>query len=117
MVIRLVYLLFKDVAPTYTNNVSVSGGTDKLKFFASVGAYNQKGIIDKTSYDKYNFRSNMDAKITDNFDLSLGLSGYVSTDSEPGLVPVRVLMLLFSSRLCCLTLTCALNTTVFLSVA
>ena len=26
----------------------------------------------------------MDAKITDNFDLSLGLSGYVSTDSEPG---------------------------------
>lgn len=77
-------LLFKDVAPTYTNNVSVSGGTDKLKFFASVGAYNQKGIIDKTSYDKYNFRSNMDAKITDNFDLSLGLSGYVSTDSEPG---------------------------------
>ena len=72
-------LLFKDVAPTYTNNVSVSGGTDKLKFFASVGAYNQKGIIDKTSYDKYNFRSNMDAKITDNFDLSLGLSGYVST--------------------------------------
>ena len=77
-------LLFKDVAPTYTNNVSVSGGTDKLKFFASVGAYNQKGIIDKTSYDKYNFRSNMDAKITDNVDLSLGLSGYVSTDSEPG---------------------------------
>lgn len=35
-------LLFKDVAPTYTNNVSVSGGTDKLKFFASVGAYNQR---------------------------------------------------------------------------
>ena len=26
----------------------------------------------------------MDAKITDNVDLSLGLSGYVSTDSEPG---------------------------------
>ena len=30
------------------------------------------------------FRSNMDAKITDNFDLSLDLSGYVSEQDEPG---------------------------------
>lgn len=77
-------LLFKNVAPTYTNNVSISGGTDRLKFFASVGAYNQQGIIDRTSYDKYNFRSNMDAKVTDNFDLSLDLSGYISNNNEPG---------------------------------
>ena len=77
-------LLFKNVAPAYTNNVSVSGGTERLKFFASVGAYNQEGVIDHTSYDKYNFRSNMDAKVTDNFDLSLDLSGYVSEDNEPG---------------------------------
>ncbi len=77
-------LLFKDVAPTYQNNVSISGGTERLKFFASVGSYNQNGIIDRTSYDKYSFRSNMDAKVTDNFDLSLGLSGYVSKDAEPG---------------------------------
>ena len=77
-------LLFKNVAPTYTNNVSISGGTEKLKFFATVGAYNQNGIIDRTSYDKYNFRSNLDAKITNNFDISFDLSGYVSEDKEPG---------------------------------
>ena len=29
-------LLFRNTAPTYTNNVSVSGGTEKIKFFASV---------------------------------------------------------------------------------
>lgn len=56
-------LLFKDVAPTYQNTVSISGGTERLKFFASVGSYNQKGIIDRTSYDRYSFRSNMDAKV------------------------------------------------------
>lgn len=77
-------MLFKNVAPAYTNNVSVSGGTDRIKFFASVGAYNQEGVIKHTSYDKYNFRSNMDAKITNNFDLSLDLSGYVSEQDEPG---------------------------------
>lgn len=49
-----------------------------------MGAYNQQGIIDRTSYDKYNFRSNMDAKVTDNFDLSFDLSGYVSNENEPG---------------------------------
>lgn len=77
-------LLFKKVAPTYTNNVSISGGTERLKFFASVGAYNQNGIIDHTSYDKYNFRTNFDAKVTDNFDLSLDLSGYIAENKEPG---------------------------------
>ena len=77
-------LLFKSVAPTYTNNVSISGGTEKLKFFATVGAYNQEGIIDRTSYDKYNFRSNIDAQVTDNFDLSLDLSGHISDESQPG---------------------------------
>ncbi len=60
----------------------------------------------------------MDAKITDNFDLSLGLSGYVSTDSEPGAGAVRVLMrFYFPAGYAVLPLTCALNTTVFLSVA
>ena len=77
-------LLFSDVAPTYTNNISISGGTERIKFFASVGAYNQTGIIKNTSYDKYNFRSNMDAKVTDNFDVSLDLSGHVSEQDEPG---------------------------------
>ena len=77
-------LLFKNVAPTYTNNVSISGGTERLKFFASVGAYNQNGIIGGTSYDKYNFRSNIDAKVTDNFDISLDVSGNIANQDEPG---------------------------------
>ena len=39
-------LLFKNVAPTYTNTVSVSGGNERIKFFASLGAYNQEGIVE-----------------------------------------------------------------------
>ena len=95
----------------YTNNVSVSGGTDKLKVLCFCWSYNQKGIIDKTSYDKYNFRSNMDAKITDNFDLSLGLSGYVSTDSEPGAgAGPGTYAFYFPAGYAVSPLTCALNT-------
>lgn len=77
-------LLFKNVAPTYTNTVSVSGGNERIKFFASLGAYNQGGIVENTSYDKYNFRSNLDAKVTNNIDFSLNLSGFVDDQRSPG---------------------------------
>ena len=77
-------LLFKNVAPTYTNTVSVSGGNERIKFFASLGAYNQEGIVENTSYDKYNFRSNLDAKVTNNIDFSLNLSGFVDDQRSPG---------------------------------
>lgn len=77
-------LLFRSAAPAYTNTASISGGVDKVKFFASVGAYNQRGIIKRTSFDKYNFRVNVDAKVTDNFDLSFDLSGHNSKQKEPG---------------------------------
>lgn len=77
-------LLFRDTAPTYTNNVSVSGGSERIKFFATLGAYNQQGIIKKTSYDKYNVRSNIDAKVTDHFDVSFDLAGSIARQKEPG---------------------------------
>lgn len=77
-------LLFKPFAPSYTNNISLSGGTDRFKYFASLGAYNQNGIMDKTSYDRYNIRANFDAKVTNNVDMTLDLSGNFSEASEPG---------------------------------
>ena len=35
-------LVFKSVAPTYSNNVSLSGGNDRFKYYVGVGNYNQK---------------------------------------------------------------------------
>lgn len=78
-------LLFKSSAPTYNNNVSLSGGTDKLKYFVSLGAYNQEGVIDRTSYDRYNVRSNIDAQVTKDFSISVSMSGRKATTEEPGL--------------------------------
>lgn len=77
-------LLFQKIAPIYTNNISVSGGSNNIKFYTMIGAYNQKGIIKHTSYDRYNFRANMDAKVTDNIDFSFNLSGNVAKEDEPG---------------------------------
>lgn len=78
-------LLFKDFAPTYTNNVSLNGGTDRFKYFLSLGSYNQEGIIDRTSYDRYNVRANIDAKVTNNFSVTVNLAAQQSDVKEPGL--------------------------------
>lgn len=78
-------VLFRKVAPSFTNNISLSGGGDQFRYFASIGAYNQQGIIKNTSYDRYNFRINLDGDITKNLSMTVGASGKLSEQREPGL--------------------------------
>uniref|UniRef100_UPI0032169532 TonB-dependent receptor n=1 Tax=uncultured Draconibacterium sp. TaxID=1573823 RepID=UPI0032169532 len=78
-------LLFKDYAPSYTNNISLRGGSKSVKYFMSVSSYNQEGIIDRTSYDRYNLRANIDAQVTDNFEIGFRLGALTSDTKESGL--------------------------------
>ena len=45
------------------HNLSLSGGTDKISFFTSFGYLKNPGIIDNAGYEKYSFRSNVEAKV------------------------------------------------------
>ena len=78
-------LLFKDYAPIYTNNISLNGGNDNVKYFVSLGSFNQNGIIDRTGYDRYNVRSNIDAQVLKNLSASFNLAISQSETKEPGL--------------------------------
>lgn len=78
-------LLFKDYAPSYTNNISLRGGAKSVKYFISLGSYNQEGIIDRTSYDRYNLRANVDAAVSDNFEIGFRIGAMTSDTKEPGL--------------------------------
>ncbi|NGM65460.1 TonB-dependent receptor [Sphingobacterium sp. SGR-19] len=78
-------MLFKSSAPTLTNNLTLNGGSDRYKYFVSVGGYNQEGIIDRTSYDRYNGRVNLDADVLDNLKLTLNVSYRDDVRKEPGL--------------------------------
>ncbi|MBV8255878.1 MAG: SusC/RagA family TonB-linked outer membrane protein [Chitinophaga sp.] len=46
------------------NNVSVSGGKDKTKYFASASYFYNQGIIKNTDFSRYSFRLNLDQEIT-----------------------------------------------------
>src|SRR5690606_37077605 len=45
--------------------VSISDGTEKLRYFLSGGYLNEKGIINTSFYKRYNFRANVENKVRD----------------------------------------------------
>jgi TonB-linked SusC/RagA family outer membrane protein len=58
-------------------NVSVAGGSDAVRYYLSAGFLSQDGLYKNGAnrYKQYSFRSNIDANITDDFKVSLYLSG------------------------------------------
>ena len=56
------------------NNVSVSGGTDKTKYYLSGSFYFNQGIVQNTDYRKYNFRVNVDQTFNNWLSVNLGLN-------------------------------------------
>lgn len=64
------------------NNISVSGGTDKTKYFTSVSYSKNEGIIKGTDFTRYNFRARLDQRLTDWATLSAGLSYSNSFSNE-----------------------------------
>jgi TonB-linked SusC/RagA family outer membrane protein len=64
------------------HNVSASGGTEKTKYFFSLGFTDQKGAIVSNSLKKYSFRANLDQKIN-NF-LTFGITSGVTYQKNLG---------------------------------
>ena len=56
------------------HSLSVSGGSKKAHYMMSVGYLKQKGIMEHTGYERFNFRSNTDAELG-RFRIGLNLSG------------------------------------------
>ncbi len=58
-------------------SLTMRGGSEKVRYFVSLGTANQGGILrgdDKTKLRQYNVRSNIDVTVTDDFEVGLDLS-------------------------------------------
>jgi TonB-linked SusC/RagA family outer membrane protein len=66
-------------------NFSVRGGTEKVKYFVSFSALGQEGNYDydKTQYNQYNIRSNIELSLTDDLTLGMNLSGRFDKGTYP----------------------------------
>lgn len=77
-------LLFKDYGFTHQHNLSATGGNDRVRYYASLGMMSQEGIIPNTSYNRYNFRVNIDARIAKGFRFNMNVSGLYGQREAPG---------------------------------
>lgn len=77
--------LFNDNVPQQQYNVSVNGGSEKVKYFFNLGYLKQEGAykFNSLNYNRWNFRSNVDARITDRLKASVQLSGYMDEKNQP----------------------------------
>jgi len=66
----------RDWAPEQQHNLSIRGGSDKIKYYGFLGFLDQQTMFKKGGgeYQRYNFRSNIDAKILDNLSLQMDVS-------------------------------------------
>ena len=86
--------IFKDMAFQENINVDISGGSKKLRYFASAGYFTQDGMVrdfgtsdsgvnSNYFYRRFNYRTNIDFDVTDNFSLRLDVSSRVMNINEP----------------------------------
>jgi TonB-linked SusC/RagA family outer membrane protein len=67
--------IFRQNSPMQNQNITVSGGSEAIKYFLNLGYVNQQGMYKTIGYKAYKFRSNIDAQITNTLTLSVNLDG------------------------------------------
>ncbi|MDC0177742.1 TonB-dependent receptor [Polaribacter sp.] len=60
---------------TTNHQISFSGGTEKVNFYASANYFEQDGILVNSGFERMTFLSNLDAQVTDKLKLGMNLFG------------------------------------------
>ncbi|MCI6619396.1 MAG: TonB-dependent receptor [Prevotella sp.] len=84
-------LMIRNAAVQSQHNFNISGGTDRVKYFASLGVFTQEGLFkvfenrnDKGfKYNRYNYRVNLDINVTKTTTAQINLGGYLNNRREP----------------------------------
>lgn len=82
--------MMKDFAVQTQHNLSISGGTEKVRYFISLGYLYQDGLFKNFGqkelgykYNRYNYRTNLDINISKSTILKLGIGGIVGDKNQP----------------------------------
>jgi TonB-linked SusC/RagA family outer membrane protein len=81
-------------APMQHVNVNVAGGTERMRYFTSVGYLHQMGLFKTEKFSEYdydpsskadrvNFRSNVDISLLPSLKMFLNVSGYSTKKNDP----------------------------------
>ncbi len=76
-----------DVAPIQNHQVSATGATKKTQYYVGLGYFNQKGIIDKSDYERLTLKLNNTYQFSDNVKLGNNITvAPYSQQVAPGVV-------------------------------
>lgn len=77
--------LIRSWAPQQQHNLAVRGGSDAIKYYGFIGYLNQETVFKKNGgdYKRYNFQSNIDARILDNLSLELTVASIIEDRNFP----------------------------------
>lgn len=75
----------RSTAPQTSHNLSLTGGTEKVKYYMSIGYMDQGGIIRSGdwNYQRYNVRSNLSVEVAKGLNVELRLSGRFDNRKRP----------------------------------
>jgi TonB-linked SusC/RagA family outer membrane protein len=82
--------ILKDFATSYRVNLNISGGTKSTKYYGSLAYIHEGDILNSSynhakgynpgySYDRFNFRGNLDFELTKTTKLAVSQSGYIGS--------------------------------------
>lgn len=72
-------------SPQYYVNANVSGGSDKINYYFSVGHMNQESAIrNYGGMKRYNVQMNVEAQVTDKFKIGMNMNGRIKQLKNPG---------------------------------
>ena len=83
--------VMKDATIQSQHNLNISGGTDRVRYFISAGAYTQGGMFKEYDlpynlsyqYRRFNYRTNLDMDVTKTTRLSFNISGNLDNSDKP----------------------------------
>lgn len=75
----------KNWSPQQKHNLQINGGSENIKYLASLGYLNQDGYYrnSATGYKQYDLRINLDAKVNDYINARLGITGREESRNFP----------------------------------
>ncbi|MCM1177525.1 MAG: TonB-dependent receptor [Clostridium sp.] len=83
--------IFKDYSYQTQHNLTVSGGGERFRYFASLGYLYQDGMLRRYyetydpnyTYSRYNYRVNLDVDVTETTLLKFNIGGHAGKKNEP----------------------------------
>ena len=82
--------LFDKNTPLNSYSLALSGGADRVKYYASVGYQYQGGIWAPTYQKRFNYTMNIDADVTKTTKISFGINGTEQLNSAPTIPTERL---------------------------